>query len=300
MPTEALRTREERFSLLPAFPYRPRYVDDLRGYDSLRMAYSTRVTRHLLLLFCVCIVSQRGYLYRKMIPVLTAAGYRALAPDLFGFGRSDKATCESTYTFDFHMESLIRFIERLDLNNITLICQDCGGILGLTIPMDMPKRFTRLLVMNTAIPIGEPLSGGFAKWKAFAARAPEIPVGGMLAFDALSAVGLMDVLAYKAPFPDNNYKAGVRRFPQLVPVTPEMEGAELDKCAFQFWSNEWRGDSFMVIGMRDRVLVEGPMEILKKYDSQLPRTIEGGGSGSLCSGVWSRHCQGRAKAFWHE
>ena len=215
-----------------------------------------------------------AYLYRKMIPVFTAAGYRVVAPDLYGFGRSDKPVDESTYTFEFHRDSLIRLIERLDLNNIALVCQDWGGILGLTLPMDMPQRFTRLLVMNTAIPIGEPVSEGFERWKAFAAKAPEIPVGGMLATDALSAVNLMDALAYDAPFPDNTYKAGVRRFPQLVPVTPEMPGAELGKRARAFWSDDWTGDSFMAIGMRDRVLGEHPMEHLRTIIRNCPEPMK--------------------------
>ncbi len=215
-----------------------------------------------------------SYLYRKMIPVFTGAGHRVVAPDLFGFGRSDKPVHDSVYTFDFHRNSLIRLIEHLDLTNITLVCQDWGGILGLTMPMDMPDRFKRLLVMNTAIPIGEPLSDGFAKWKDFAARAPEIPISGMFASDALGAVNLMDALAYDAPFPDNSYKAGVRRFPQLVPVEAGMEGVDYGIRAREFWSNDWQGDSFMAIGMRDGVLGEEPMESLRGVIKNCPEPLK--------------------------
>ena len=170
MSIDALRTPEERFSLLPAFRYQPNYVDDLPGFEQLRMAYIDEGDRNSTEVF-LCLHGEPAwsYLYRKMIPVFCGAGYRAIAPDLFGFGRSDKPIEELTYTFDFHRNSIIRLIEHLDLKNITLVCQDWGGILGLTIPMDMPERFKRLLVMNTAIPIGEPLSEGFAKWKRFAA-----------------------------------------------------------------------------------------------------------------------------------
>lgn len=275
MPIDTLRTPEERFSLLPAFPYQPNFVDDLPGFDSLRMAYIDEGDKTSGEVF-LCLHGEPAwsYLYRKMIPVFCGAGYRAVAPDLFGFGRSDKPVDESVYTFDFHRNSIIQLIEYLDLTNITLVCQDWGGILGLTIPMDMQDRFKRLLVMNTAIPIGEPLSEGFAKWKGFAAKAPEIPISGMFASDALSAVNLMDALAYDAPFPDNRYKAGVRRFPQLVPVEPTMEGVEHGIRAREFWSGSWAGDSFMAIGMRDGVLGEAPMEALRAIIRNCPEPLK--------------------------
>jgi pimeloyl-ACP methyl ester carboxylesterase len=113
-----------------------------------------------------------------MIPVFVNAGHRCIVPDFFGFGRSDKPVDESIYTFTFHRDSLIRLVERLDLTNITLVCQDWGGILGLTLPMDLVGRFSRLIVMNTALPTGKPISDGFARWKQFAAAAPEIPTSG--------------------------------------------------------------------------------------------------------------------------
>ncbi|GAB3096757.1 alpha/beta fold hydrolase [Aestuariicella hydrocarbonica] len=275
MTNEVLRTPEERFSLLPAFPYQPHYVDKLPGFESLRMAYidEGEITSGEVFL-CLHGEPAWSYLYRKMIPVFSRAGYRVVAPDLFGFGRSDKPVKESVYSFDFHRKSIIQLIEYLDLSNITLVCQDWGGILGLTIPMDMQTRFKRLLVMNTAIPIGEPLSEGFAKWKAFAAKAPEIPISGMFASDALSEVNLMDALAYDAPFPDNSYKAGVRRFPQLVPVEPGMEGVELGIRAREFWSKIWAGESFMAIGMRDSVLGEVPMQNLRATIRNCPEPLK--------------------------
>ena len=274
MSIEALRTPEERFSLLPAFPYQPNYVDQLSGFAPLRMAYIDEGKKTADEVF-LCLHGEPtwSYLYRKMIPVFVGAGHRVVAPDLFGFGRSDKPVDDSTYTFGFHRNSIIQLIELLNLTNITLVCQDWGGILGLTIPMDMPQRFKRLLAMNTAIPVGEPLSDGFAKWKGFAAKAPEIPVSGMLASDALSAVNLMDALAYDAPFPDNRYKAGVRRFPQMVPVEPNMDGVEYGVRARQFWSSLWTGDSFMAIGMRDHVLGEGPMENLRGIIRNCPKPL---------------------------
>jgi haloalkane dehalogenase len=132
-------------------------------------------------------------------------------------------------------------IEQLDLRNITLVYQDWGGLLGLTLPMDMPDRFTRLVVMNTPLPIGEPISEAFARWKSFAAMVPEVPVAGMIMLDTLGNRTAMDALAYDAPFPDTNYMAGVRCFPQLLLVEPEMAGIDLIKRARKFFTQEWEG-----------------------------------------------------------
>ncbi len=275
MSIEFLRTPEERFSVLPGFPYVSCYAENLTGYESLRMAYIDEGPAGADTTF-LCLHGEPtwSYLYRKMLPVFTAAGHRVVAPDLFGFGRSDKPVDDAAYTFDFHRDSLLRFVERLDLRNVTLVCQDWGGLLGLTLPMDLPERFTRLLVMNTAIGVGEPISPGFAAWKGFAAVAPEIPVAGLIATDALAANGLMDALAYDAPFPDDRYKAGVRRFPQLVPVEPGMGGIDHGLRARDFWSNTWAGESFMAVGLRDGVLGKDVMAQLRTQIRGCPEPLE--------------------------
>ncbi|MCA9511900.1 MAG: alpha/beta fold hydrolase, partial [Myxococcales bacterium] len=269
------RTPEERFRLLPRFPYAPRHADDLPGYEGLRMAWVDEGPRDARRVF-LCLHGEPtwGYLYRKMLPVFVAAGHRVIAPDLFGFGRSDKPVDESVYTIDFHRGSLLAWIDRLDLRGIALVCQDWGGILGLTLPMDRPDRFTHALVMNTGLPIGEPVSRGFAAWKAFAAAAPEIPVAGLVASDAQGDFDLLDAVAYDAPFPDDRYKAGVRRFPQLVPVEPGMEGIELMRRARAFWANDWTGESFMAIGLRDAVLGRDVMHALRGTIRGCPEPME--------------------------
>jgi pimeloyl-ACP methyl ester carboxylesterase len=152
-----------------------------------------------------------------MIPVITAAGHRVVAPDFFGFGRSDKPADDATYTFEFHRNSLLRFIERLDLRNITLVCQDWGGVLGLTLPMEMPERFSRLLVMNTALSTGDrPLGPGFIAWRKWASENPDMAIGKLLK-RGTPVLSDAEAAAYDAPYPDVTYKGGVRRFPQLVP-----------------------------------------------------------------------------------
>jgi len=264
MPIEALRTPDERFRLLPGYPHAPHYVDDLPGYEGLRMAWideGPRDAEHTFL--CLHGEPTWGYLYRKMIPVFLESGARVVVPDLFGFGRSDKPVDDDIYTFDFHRDALLRVVERLDLQRITLVCQDWGGILGLSLPPDLPGRFARLIVMNTGMPIGEPVSPGFAAWKGFAAAAPEIPVAGLVASDVQGAFNLMDAVAYDAPFPDDRYKAGVRRFPQIVPVEPGMAGILHGQRARKFWSEEFDGPSFMAVGMRDAVLGEPVMRELR-------------------------------------
>src|SRR6185436_5169000 len=158
-----------------------------------------------------------SFLYRRMIPVFTGAGFRVVAPDLFGFGRSDKPSDDAAYTFDFHRNALRALIDELDLRNITLVCQDWGGLLGLTLPMAMPERFARLLVMNTGFGTGDtPLTEGFLAWRAFNNRSPDMDIAGLM---KRSTAGLSDAeaAAYAAPYPDARYKSGVRRFPNLVP-----------------------------------------------------------------------------------
>jgi haloalkane dehalogenase len=275
MTLECLRTPDERFGILPGLPYLPRYVEDLAGYESLRLAYLDEGPADAETVF-LCLHGEPtwSYLYRKMIPVFVAAGHRVVAPDLFGFGRSDKPVDDAVYTFDFHRASLLRLVERLDLRGIALVCQDWGGLLGLTLPMDLPARFTRLLVMNTTIPVGAPISGGFTRWKGFAAAVPEIPVAGLIATDARDAMNALDALAYDAPFPDDRYKAGVRRFPQIVPVEPAMDGVQHGQRARKFWSNDWNGESFMAIGMRDDVLGGPVMNELRSLIRGCPAPME--------------------------
>jgi pimeloyl-ACP methyl ester carboxylesterase len=180
-----------------------------------------------------------------MIPAFAGAGNRVTAPDFFGFGRSDKPVKDEVYTFDFHRNSLIDFIETLDLKRITLVCQDWGGLLGLTIPMDLPDRFDGVLLINTALGTGDaPLTEGFVAWRAWSNAHPDMAVGRLL---RRSCAHLSDAeaAAYDAPFPDARFKVGVRRFPNLVPDRPDAPGAALSRRARTWWQHEWHGRSFM-------------------------------------------------------
>jgi haloalkane dehalogenase len=239
--TGALRTPDERFAGLPGWHYAPRYFEDLEGYPGLRMHYVDEGRPDARVTF-VCLHGQPtwSYLYRRMIPVFTAAGHRVLAPDLFGFGRSDKPVDEARYTFGFHRDALKRFLERFDLTHACLVVQDWGGLLGLTLPMDYPERINRLLIMNTGLGTGRSPGPGFDAWRAYAAAHPDLDVAALM-LRATPLLTAAEAAAYAAPFPDIRYKAGVRRFPELVPTHPDMPGVETSRDARSFLSQECGG-----------------------------------------------------------
>lgn len=274
---EALRTPDERFAELPGYAFAPHYLDDLPGFSGLRLHYvderPVRANTAMQTFLCLHGEPTWAYLYRKMIPVFTGAGHRAVAPDFFGFGRSDKPIADEVYTFGFHRSALLRFIEKLDLKNITLVVQDWGGLLGLTLPMAMPERFKRLLVMNTTLAVGVSPGAGFDGWKAYAKANPDLSVGALMK-RATPSLSDAEAAAYDAPFPDIRYKAGVRRFPELVMVSPEMEGVDLSRRAAAWWSQEWCGQSFMAVGMKDPVLGPPVMAALRQTIRGCPAPFE--------------------------
>ncbi len=273
--TDALRTPDDRFADLPGYRFAPQYVENLPGYEGLRLHYLDEGPRQAKEVF-LCLHGQPtwNYLYRKLIPIVTGAGHRAVAPDYFGFGRSDKPVSDGVYTFDFHRDALLRFIERLDLTGITLVCQDWGGLLGLTLPMAMPKRFSKLLVMNTALGTGDwPLTEGFLAWRDWCAKNPDMDVAKLMA-RACPQLSPQEAAAYAAPYPDIRYKGGVRRFPQLVPDNPDAGGAALSRQARDWWQKEWQGKSAMVIGMTDPVLGPPVMRALAQVIRGCPPPIE--------------------------
>lgn len=271
---EALRTDDSRFVDLPGYSYAPNYADNLPGYEGLRVHYLDEGPRHAAVTF-LCLHGQPAwsYLYRKMIPVFAGAGHRVIAPDLLGFGRSDKPVDDGVYTFAFHRGMLCALIEALDLRNVVLVCQDWGGILGLTIPPGMPERFTRLLVMNTTIPVGEPISEGFASWREFNRSRPDLDIAGLFQ-RSQPDLSAEEAAAYAAPFPDARYKAGVRRFPELVMTDPGMPGIAEAKRAVEFWRDDWTGPTFMAVGMMDPVLGPAVMAQLRGQIQGCPPPME--------------------------
>ena len=281
-----LRTPEERFDGLPGWPYAARYAQPL-GEKGPRLAYVDEGPREApATVLCLHGNPSWGYLYRHMLPEFLAAGLRVVVPDLIGFGRSDKPADEAWHRFDTHRQSLLNFVESLDLRKVMLVCQDWGGIFGLTLPMAMQslapetpaasapqggvsalgrpggrQRFTRLLVMNTTLATGE-LTEGFKAWRAYSNSQPDLAVGKMLR-RGKPDMAADEAAGYDAPFPDATYKAALRAFPNLVPDGADALGAATSREAQAFWQQRWAGDSFMAVGQQDPVLAGAPMDALR-------------------------------------
>ena len=271
---QAIRTPDDRFINLPGYSWAPHYVDNLPGSGPLRMHYLDEGPRHAPVALCLHGQPTWSYLYRKMIPPLLSAGMRVLAPDLFGFGRSDKPVDEATYTFGFHRNALLDFVRHHDLRGATLVCQDWGGLLGLTLPMELPGAFSRLIAMNTGFGTGDhPLGEGFLAWRAYNNSHPDMDVGALMQ-RAVPGLSAEEAAAYAAPFPDASYKAGVRRFPNLVPDNPDAEGAALSRQARGWWASAWRGQSFLAVGMKDPVLGAPAMRLLAGQIRSCPPPLE--------------------------
>jgi haloalkane dehalogenase len=271
---KTVRTPEESFANLKDFPYAPHYVSDLAGLDGVRIHYVDEGGAGCAnTVLCLHGNPSWSYLYRKMIPVFLEADFRVVAPDLLGMGRSDKLVEQSEYTFELHRNVLLSLIKKLDLQNITLVCQDWGGLLGLTLPMEKPERFKNLLVMNTALATGGPLSEGFIRWRQYSNAQPDLDVAALM---RRATPGLQDheALAYAAPFPDQSYKAALRAFPNLIPDSPEAPAAMISRRAAKFWAQDWQGRSLMAIGLQDRVIPPAAMHQLRKIIKSCPEPLE--------------------------
>ncbi|MDQ6679368.1 MAG: haloalkane dehalogenase [Pseudomonadota bacterium] len=275
-----LRTPDERFADLPGYLFAPRYTTTLRSFEGLCAHYLDEGPADAeTTMLCLHGQPTWSYLYRKMLPVFVAAGQRVVAPDFFGFGRSDKPVAEAFYTFTRHRAMLVEFVHAMALRNVTLVVQDWGGLLGLTLPMDMPGVFSRLIVMNTALGTGDnPLGEGFLAWRAFSNSKPDMDVAALMR-RSLPSLSAQEADAYAAPFPDARYKAGVRRFPNLVPDHPDADGAALSRQARQWWSTQWQGQTFMAVGMKDPVLGPAPMALLRSQIRGCPPPFEVGDAG---------------------
>ncbi len=287
-----MRTPDERFQNLPGYSYEPHYVQ----WRDLRAHYVDEGKGERTFL-CLHGEPTWSYLYRRMIPPFLASGARVVAPDLIGFGRSDKPEEDEFYNFDMHRAFLLEFIERLDLSRITLVVQDWGGILGLTLPMAMPERFERLLVMNTTLGTGDkPLSEGFVAWRAYVAKNPALDCAKLMK-RVCPHLTPQEAAAYEAPFPDAKAKAGVRRFPQLVPDRPDAPGAEISRQARDWWRNDWRGESFMAIGATDPVLGPPVMNALRKVIRNCPEPYVHAEGGHFLQ-EWGEDIAAQALARW--
>jgi haloalkane dehalogenase len=247
-----VRTPEERFEVVKGFPYAPQYLT----IDDTRVHYVDVGEGEVIL--CLHGEPTWSYLYRKMIPSLSE-NHRVLAMDFIGFGRSDKLTEMSEYSFKLHYETLVSFIEELNLERITLVVQDWGGLTGLTVASEMPERFARLVIMNTFLPTGEePLGDAFHAWRSFVEQHPDLQIGRVIRMGLAKGERLTPEAkaAYDAPFPDATYKAGAASWPLLVPISPEDPGAAEMRRAREIYS-EWQKPVLVMFSDGDPVTGAG-------------------------------------------
>ncbi len=230
---ETLRTPDQRFANLPGYPFTPHYVE----VDGLRIHYvdeGPRTAHPVLLLHGE---PSWSYLYRKMIAPITAAGHRAITPDLVGFGRSDKPVRREDYTYQRHVDWMRGMIETLDLRHITLVCQDWGGLIGLRLAAEYAERFARIVAANTFLPTGDiPPGDAFTAWQKYSQETPDFQVGGIVRGGCVTDLSADVIAAYDAPFPDDRYKAGARQFPVLVPTSPNDPASVPNRKAWEVLS----------------------------------------------------------------
>jgi tRNA(adenine34) deaminase len=271
---DALRPGEDRFRDVPDYPWAPHYVSDLPALAGLRMHYLDEGPRGAPLTWlCLHGNPSWSYVWRRMIPEFLAAGGRVVAPDLVGFGKSDKPKRDAAHSFEWHRQVLVEFVERLDLRNIVLAVQDWGGLLGLTLPMEDPRRYRGLLVMNTTLGTGDaPLSPGFLAWREMCAKNPGFDVGRLFA-RGNPHLRPEECAAYAAPFPDAGHRAALRAFPAMVPGHPDANGAAVSRQARAFLSQHWEGQTLMAIGAQDPVLGVPVMEALRAQIRGCPEPI---------------------------
>jgi haloalkane dehalogenase len=225
-----LRTPDERFVDLPGYAFAPHYVE----LDGLRMCFVDEGPRDAAPILMLHGEPSWSFLYRKMIPILVEAGHRAIAPDLIGFGRSDKPIAREDYTYQRHVDWVRGFLRALDLRDITLVCQDWGGLIGLRLVAEEGERFARVVAANTALPTGDRRPpDAFFQWRDFSQQVPELPVGLIVQRSIVTPIGPEIVAAYDAPFPDERYKAGARQFPLLVPAAPDDPAAPANRKAWE-------------------------------------------------------------------
>jgi len=278
---EVLRTPDERFADLAGFSFGPHYVEVPSGDGGvLRMHYVDEGPADAEPVLLLHGEPSWSYLYRKMIPVLTAAGHRAVAPDFVGFGRSDKPIRREDYTYQRHVDWTRAFLEALDLRNITLVCQDWGGLIGLRLAAEHPERFARIVAANTFLPTGDRSPGeAFLAWRRYSQETPEFHVGGIVKGGCVTDLPPEVIAAYDAPFPDDRYKAGARQFPTLVPVSPDDPAATPNRKAWEVllrWEKPFLtafSDSDRITRGGDRVL----QAMIPGAKGQAHTTIEGAG-----------------------
>ncbi len=231
---QVLRTPDTAFATLADYAFAPNYADivDADG-TALRLHYIDEGPRDAAPILLMHGEPSWSYLYRHFIPTLATHGHRVIAPDLIGFGKSDKPAARTDYSYERHVAWMSAWLKQLDLTDITLFCQDWGGLIGLRLVAAFPDCFARLVIGNTALPTGSGMSEGFEAWLAFSQNVAVFPTGFILNGGSVRDLTVAEIAAYDAPFPDERYKEGARQFPTLVPVTPGHASVTENKAAWK-------------------------------------------------------------------
>jgi haloalkane dehalogenase len=279
---KALRTPDECFEGLPDFGFAPHYAEVPDGHGgTLRMHYLDEGPREGSVVLLMHGEPSWCFLYRKMIPVLVARGYRCIAPDLVGFGRSDKPTERDDYTYARHVEWVRSLLfDALNLSNITFFGQDWGGLIGLRVVAENPDRFDRVAIGNTGLPTGDTrITDAFLNWRRFSQETPNFDVGFIVSSAVVNPLPPEVVAAYNAPFPDDSYKAGARQFPVLVPIEPDDPASEANRAAWEVFAT-WDKPMLMLFSDSDPVTAGSDRLFLERVPGtkgQPHRTIERAG-----------------------
>ncbi len=273
---DILRTPDDRFKDLPGYDFTPNYL--MQG--EVRIHYLDKGPKDGQPMLLLHGEPSWSYLYRKMIPLFTAAGFRVIAPDLVGFGRSDKPANKNDYSYQSHMDWMTGFVEALDLQNIILVCQDWGGLIGLRMAAEQEARFARIVAANTFLPTGDrKMPMAFTLWQTYSQKVPRFKVGKIITKGCTSKLSKEIIAAYDAPFPDESYKAGARMFPMLVPNRPDDPASDANRAAWQVLKR-WQKPFLTAFSDKDPI-TRGADKYLRKVipgcEGQPHTTISGGG-----------------------
>lgn len=276
---KVLRTPDAAFAGITDYPFAPHYLD-IKDADTgapLRVHYIDEGPRDAPVVLMMHGEPSWSYLYRHMIGPVVAAGYRVVAPDLIGFGKSDKPVAQSDYSYARHVAWMRNWLEQLDLQRVTLACQDWGSLIGLRLAAEMPDRFAAIALSNGGLPEGGVAPRAFAIWRAFSRWSPFFPIGKIVSAGTKRGLSEAEIAAYDAPFPDASFKAGARIFPSFVPFEDNVAVPDQKRAWAVF--DQWEKPFLCCFSDQDRITRGGESRFIGRVpgtEGQNHRSLSGG------------------------